>query len=462
MPSLTTLMPKSRVPPNAKIYRELDPRSNDKNALVEVWVYSLTPSDGDNTTTRTNDLHQRPLQGNLSSKLVEYTRGTMGVRRPFRPGGMDEEEVANELYNDQGNNRDTSLESQYLSEEATVNARNALSIGSKKAWENGTLITAPPGMSFRVGLTYQDVFTDSDDLEMKHDGEKASGAESDYYMEDVRNAKRDENGRNGAGSSSAFSSPPSSMVWDKSYFDDDSLFGESSSESDSDESEGSGERGDDSKDMLDEEQKELEASAANLKISPPTEDVSTMDEVDSLLSEMKHTLQSPLDQALDSIKSSKSTATSIHPPVSNNKSDSASRKSWAVTEYIPLTTSSDFHTLLPNPALRFPFELDDFQKQAILRLERSECVFLAAHTSAGKTVCAEYAIALAMKHCTRAIYTSPIKALSNQKYRDFRNKFGDDVGLITGDMQIGADGSCLIMTTEILRSMLYRGADLIR
>jgi antiviral helicase SKI2 len=67
-----------------------------------------------------------------------------------------------------------------------------------------------------------------------------------------------------------------------------------------------------------------------------------------------------------------------------------------------------------------------------------------------------------MKHCTRAIYTSPIKALSNQKYRDFRNKFGDDVGLITGDMQIGADGSCLVMTTEILRSMLYRGADLIR
>ena len=86
----------------------------------------------------------------------------------------------------------------------------------------------------------------------------------------------------------------------------------------------------------------------------------------------------------------------------------------------------------------------------------------AAHTSAGKTVCAEYAIALAMKHCTRAIYTSPIKALSNQKYRDFRLKFGEDVGLITGDMQVGADGSCLVMTTEILRSMLYRGADLIR
>jgi antiviral helicase SKI2 len=62
---------------------------------------------------------------------------------------------------------------------------------------------------------------------------------------------------------------------------------------------------------------------------------------------------------------------------------------------------------------------------------------------------------------TRAIYTSPIKALSNQKYRDFKRKF-DDVGILTGDIQINSEASCLIMTTEILRSMLYRGADIIR
>lgn len=61
----------------------------------------------------------------------------------------------------------------------------------------------------------------------------------------------------------------------------------------------------------------------------------------------------------------------------------------------------------------------------------------------------------------RAIYTSPIKALSNQKFRDFRNIF-DDVGILTGDVQINPEASCLIMTTEILRSMLYRGADIIR
>ena len=143
----------------------------------------------------------------------------------------------------------------------------------------------------------------------------------------------------------------------------------------------------------------------------------------------------------------------------SSKTKSNPPKSWAITKLLDIT---NFHTLIPNPAMTFPFELDDFQKQAVLRLERKECVFLAAHTSAGKTVCAEYAIALARKHCTRAIYTSPIKALSNQKYRDFMHKFGEDVGLITGDLQIGADSSCLIMTTEILRSMLYRGADLVR
>ena len=92
-----------------------------------------------------------------------------------------------------------------------------------------------------------------------------------------------------------------------------------------------------------------------------------------------------------------------------------------------------------------------------MRLERRECVFVAAHTSAGKTVVAEYAIAMAKKHMTRAIYTSPIKALSNQKYRDFREKFNaSEVGLITGDISVNPEASCLIMTTEILRSMLYR------
>ena len=122
---------------------------------------------------------------------------------------------------------------------------------------------------------------------------------------------------------------------------------------------------------------------------------------------------------------------------------------------------TNFHDLVPEMAREWPFELDTFQKEAVYHLENGDSVFVAAHTSAGKTVVAEYAIALAAKHMTKAIYTSPIKALSNQKFRDFRNEF-EDVGILTGDVQIRPEASCLIMTTEILRSMLYRGADLIR
>lgn len=123
----------------------------------------------------------------------------------------------------------------------------------------------------------------------------------------------------------------------------------------------------------------------------------------------------------------------------------------------------NFHEKVPDMAIKYDFELDTFQKECVIHLERHECVFVAAHTSAGKTVVAEYAIAMSQKHMTRTIYTSPIKALSNQKYRDFRTKFGpENVGLITGDVSINPEASCLVMTTEILRSMLYRGADVIR
>lgn len=74
---------------------------------------------------------------------------------------------------------------------------------------------------------------------------------------------------------------------------------------------------------------------------------------------------------------------------------------------------------------------------------------------AGKTVVAEYAIALAAKRGRRAVYTSPIKALSNQKFREFKQKF-ESVGIITGDVSVNPGAQCLIATTEILRTMLYR------
>jgi len=148
-----------------------------------------------------------------------------------------------------------------------------------------------------------------------------------------------------------------------------------------------------------------------------------------------------------------------------SNAESLSQKKMKSTEWAEIIDVSapvpNFKELVPNPAFTWPFELDNFQKHAIVHLERGEDVFIAAHTSAGKTVVAEYAIALSQKNMTRTIYTSPIKALSNQKFRDFKTTF-NDVGLLTGDIQINAKATCLIMTTEILRSMLYNGSDIIR
>ncbi|CAI5439778.1 unnamed protein product [Caenorhabditis angaria] len=123
--------------------------------------------------------------------------------------------------------------------------------------------------------------------------------------------------------------------------------------------------------------------------------------------------------------------------------------------------AEEYRQLVPNMARKYPFELDAFQQSSVLCMERGDSLFVAAHTSAGKTVVAEYAIAMCKMHKTRAIYTSPIKALSNQKFRDFKQIF-DDVGLVTGDIQLNPEAFCIIMTTEILRSMLYNGSEVIR
>ncbi|XP_022092267.1 superkiller viralicidic activity 2-like 2 [Acanthaster planci] len=124
-------------------------------------------------------------------------------------------------------------------------------------------------------------------------------------------------------------------------------------------------------------------------------------------------------------------------------------------EYEPLKPSGN------KPAKEYPFILDPFQKEALKCLENNQSVLVSAHTSAGKTVVAEYAIAMSLRDKQRVIYTTPIKALSNQKYREMYEEF-QDVGLMTGDVTINPTASCLIMTTEILRSMLYRGSEIMR
>lgn len=104
----------------------------------------------------------------------------------------------------------------------------------------------------------------------------------------------------------------------------------------------------------------------------------------------------------------------------------------------------------------FPFELDDFQKDACKCIENKESVVVCAPTGAGKTVIAEFAIQLALKNDERIFYTTPLKALSNQKFYDFSQKYGaDKVGLLTGDSSYNRNAQIVVMTTEVFRNMLY-------
>lgn len=104
----------------------------------------------------------------------------------------------------------------------------------------------------------------------------------------------------------------------------------------------------------------------------------------------------------------------------------------------------------------FPFELDDFQKEACEIIDNGESVVVCAPTGAGKTVIAQHAINNALKQGCRIFYTTPLKALSNQKFYDFCEQYGaDKVGLLTGDTSINRGAQIVIMTTEVFRNILY-------
>jgi ATP-dependent RNA helicase HelY len=112
---------------------------------------------------------------------------------------------------------------------------------------------------------------------------------------------------------------------------------------------------------------------------------------------------------------------------------------------------------------RYSFGLDPFQDEACRALEAGRGVLVAAPTGAGKTVVGEFAAHLALQTGRKCFYTTPIKALSNQKYADLSAWHGpDDVGLLTGDNSINGDASVVVMTTEVLRNMLYAGSDTLR
>lgn len=104
----------------------------------------------------------------------------------------------------------------------------------------------------------------------------------------------------------------------------------------------------------------------------------------------------------------------------------------------------------------FPFELDDFQKDACNCITEGKSVVVCAPTGAGKTVIAEHAIHCALKDGKKVFYTTPLKALSNQKFSDFSAKYGaDKVGLLTGDSSFNRNAQIVVMTTEVFRNMLY-------
>ncbi len=111
----------------------------------------------------------------------------------------------------------------------------------------------------------------------------------------------------------------------------------------------------------------------------------------------------------------------------------------------------------------YPFGFDDFQVEALDALERGESVLISAPTGSGKTVIGEFAVWLALNEGTKAFYTTPMKALSNQKFGDLVSVHGaDKVGLLTGDNSINPQAPIVVMTTEVLRNMIYERSDLLQ
>jgi ATP-dependent RNA helicase HelY len=117
------------------------------------------------------------------------------------------------------------------------------------------------------------------------------------------------------------------------------------------------------------------------------------------------------------------------------------------------------HPQLADFASRLDFALDDFQVRACRELEDGRSVLVAAPTGSGKTIVGEFAVHLALASGRKAFYTTPIKALSNQKFQDLSRRYGaENVGLLTGDNSINGEAPVVVMTTEVLRNMLYAGS----
>ncbi len=138
--------------------------------------------------------------------------------------------------------------------------------------------------------------------------------------------------------------------------------------------------------------------------------------------------------------------------------------SSATDDRSPSERYAEYRTGRKHPVLRdfralYGFTLDDFQVRGCQAIEEGRGVLVAAPTGSGKTIVGEFAIHLALQTGRKAFYTTPIKALSNQKYNDLVARYGpDQVGLLTGDNVVNGDAPVVVMTTEVLRNMLYAGS----
>ncbi len=152
--------------------------------------------------------------------------------------------------------------------------------------------------------------------------------------------------------------------------------------------------------------------------------------------------------------------------LSHRQNDNSAQNSTDFTNDVTLSPSERFSAFRKvikhekSMAAKFErtlsFDLDDFQREAIEALESDNNVIVAAPTGAGKTVVADFSVFLAQHRNVKAFYTTPIKALSNQKYHDFCELYGTNrVGLLTGDTSVNPEADIVVMTTEVLRNMLY-------
>lgn len=321
-------------------------KPSHQDDVVEIPLAILQPPTDNTGSTR------RPLSGNLSDKLSEYTRGVTGQSRPFRPGGLGQEDVANQE------------EDPYRTEEAIRQAQLPLTQGIEQSWKDGSLITAPPGATFRVGISWKDIY--GVDLELAKD-EKAVALEQNTPSQEYQEVRR---------------SMPTSLdttqgLFSRDFFEEDSLFGSSSSDSDD------GSEADEEDESAQEDGSEKDASEeVQLDTSPEVEVVENDENLDDLLTQL--TLS---DHGIFQRKKKTSDETAKNPlelaAQQTQNQLNAARKTWASTQLLPIR---DFHETVPNPAMQYPFTLDGFQQQAIARLERAESVFVSCHTSAGKTV----------------------------------------------------------------------------